>query len=64
LQAEVAAYIAAHAGELDEQGRRLVVRNGHAEPREALVESARARFERGKLVERPPSHISTTVEAA
>ena len=28
LKAEVAAYIDAHAGELDESGRRLVVRNG------------------------------------
>ena len=37
LEAEVAAYIAAHAGELDERGRRLVVRNGHAEPREVLT---------------------------
>ena len=37
LQAEVAAYVAAHAGELDEQGRRLVVRNGHAEPRQVLT---------------------------
>ena len=33
LEAEVAAYIEAHAGERDERGRRLVVRNGHAEPR-------------------------------
>jgi hypothetical protein len=32
LQAEVAAYIAAHTHEVDEAGRRLVVRNGyHAE---------------------------------
>jgi transposase-like protein len=37
LEAEVAAYIAAHAGELDERGRRLVVRNGHAEPRQVLT---------------------------
>jgi putative transposase len=37
LEAEVAAYIAAHAGELDEQGRRLVVRNGHARPRQVLT---------------------------
>jgi putative transposase len=37
LEAEVAAYIAAHAGELDERGRRLVVRNGHARPRQALT---------------------------
>jgi putative transposase len=33
LEDEVAAYIAAHAGERDEDGRRLVVRNGHARPR-------------------------------
>jgi transposase-like protein len=37
LEAEVAAYIAAHAGELDEQGRRLVVRNGQARPRQVLT---------------------------
>ncbi|MTK05456.1 IS256 family transposase [Micromonospora sp. CP22] len=37
LEAEVAAYIAAHVGELDEQGRRLVVRNGHARPRQVLT---------------------------
>src|SRR5690606_6033984 len=29
LQAEVAAYIAAHADEVDEHGHRLVVRNGY-----------------------------------
>jgi transposase-like protein len=33
LEAEVDAYIAGLAGERDERGRRLVVRNGHAEPR-------------------------------
>jgi transposase-like protein len=37
LEAEVAAYIAAHLGELDERGRRLVVRNGHAQPRQVLT---------------------------
>jgi transposase-like protein len=37
LEAEVAAYIAAHAGELDEQGRRLVVRNGRAQARQVLT---------------------------
>jgi transposase-like protein len=37
LEAEVAAYIAAHAGEMDERGRRLVVRNGHAVPRQVLT---------------------------
>jgi transposase-like protein len=37
LEAEVAAYIAAHAEQLDEYGRRLVVRNGRAEPRQVLT---------------------------
>jgi transposase-like protein len=37
LQAEVDAYIAAFTGELDEQGRRLVVRNGYHAPREVLT---------------------------
>lgn len=39
LRAEVAAYIEAHAHEVDEDGRRLVVRNGYAEPREVLTSS-------------------------
>jgi putative transposase len=33
LEAEVDAYVSGLVGEVDEQGRRLVVRNGHAEPR-------------------------------
>jgi transposase-like protein len=37
LEAEVAAYIDAHAGELDEHGRRMVVRNGHAVARQVLT---------------------------
>jgi putative transposase len=37
LQAEVTAYIAAHADEVDEHGRRLVVRNGHHQPREVTT---------------------------
>ena len=37
LQAEVDAYIAAHAAERDANGRRLVVRNGSHEPREVLT---------------------------
>ncbi len=39
LEAEVAAYIAVHADQLDERGRRLVVRNGRAEPRQVLTSS-------------------------
>ena len=37
LQAEVDAYIAAFASERDEDGRRLVVRNGHHQLREVLT---------------------------
>jgi putative transposase len=37
LQAEVAAYIDAHAGEVDEHGRRLVVRNGYHGEREVTT---------------------------
>jgi transposase-like protein len=37
LQAEVAAYIDQFAGAREENGRRLVVRNGTAEPRTVLT---------------------------
>jgi putative transposase len=37
LQAEVDAYIAAHAVERDGSGRRLVIRNGYHQPREILT---------------------------
>ena len=37
LRAEVAAYIGQFAGVRDEDGRRLVVRNGSAEPRTVLT---------------------------
>ena len=62
LAAEVAAFIEAHSGEVDVNGHRLVVRNGfHAEQEVTTVASAvtvavvraGARFENGKLVERP-----------
>jgi hypothetical protein len=37
LEAEVDDYLAAHAAERDQGGRRLVVRNGHARPREVTT---------------------------
>ena len=37
LQAEVATYVAAHADQVDEQGRRLVVRNGYHSEREVTT---------------------------
>ena len=36
LHAEVAAYIDAHAHQVDADGRRLMVRNGHHPPGEVL----------------------------
>jgi hypothetical protein len=44
---EVAAYIAAHAGERDEAGRRLVVRNGWRR------EGTRRSVRRGRATRRP-----------
>src|SRR5690242_18751815 len=37
LEAEVAAYIAEHVDQVDQDGHRLVVRNGHAVPRQVLT---------------------------
>jgi putative transposase len=37
LEAEVDAYLAELAAERDDRGRRLVVRNGHAEPRQVTT---------------------------
>jgi transposase-like protein len=43
LEAEVAAYIDAHAELRDEDGHRLVVRNGHAVPREVVTSAGAVR---------------------
>ncbi len=50
LQAEVDAYIAAFADERDENGRRLVVRNGYHRPRAVLTAGGahRGRRDRGR----------------
>ena len=37
IEAEASGYVEALVGELDEHGHRLVVRNGHAEPRTITV---------------------------
>jgi putative transposase len=37
LEAEVDTYLAEFAGERDERGRRLVVRNGQAQPRQVTT---------------------------
>jgi hypothetical protein len=43
LEVEADDYIARLSGELDERGRRLVVRNGHAEP--CMITTAAGRIE-------------------
>jgi hypothetical protein len=43
VQAEVDAYLARFAGELDEHGHRLVVRNGYHQPREVATTAGRWR---------------------
>lgn len=41
-EAEVDGYVAGLAGEVGEHGHRLVVRNGHAEPRSIVTGAARS----------------------
>ena len=52
LQAEVAAYIEAHAGEVDADGRRLVVRNGSHEPREVTTAAGAVRVSQPRVNDR------------
>jgi hypothetical protein len=56
LEAEVAGYIDALAGELDEHGHRLVVRNGHAEGRTITTAAGGSRFKRHFGNERGVGH--------
>jgi transposase-like protein len=52
LEAEVDAYIEALADELDEDGRRLVVRNGHARPRTITTGAGRIDIEAPRVDDR------------
>jgi putative transposase len=52
LQAEVAAYVEAHAGEVDADGRRLVVRNGCHEPREVTTAAGAVRVRQPRVNDR------------
>jgi putative transposase len=52
LQAEVAAYIAAHQHEVDELGRRLVVRNGYHAPREVTTAAGAVRVRAPRVNDR------------
>ncbi len=52
LQAEVDDYIARHLGECDENGRRLVVRNGSHQPREVLTSAGAVRVSAPRVNDR------------
>jgi transposase-like protein len=52
LEAEVAGYIEALAGELDEDGHRLVVRNGHAEARTITIAAGGIEIEAPRVDDR------------
>jgi putative transposase len=52
LEAEVAQYIAQHQGEWDEEGRRLVVRNGRARPRKVTLGSGTVEVEAPRVHDR------------
>ena len=52
LEAEVDDYLAAYAAERDEDGRRLVVRNGHARQREVLTAAGAVRVQAPRVNDR------------
>ncbi len=53
LAAEVDAYVVAFAGERDENGRRLVVRNGYHAAREVLTSAGAVEVRRGSMTSGP-----------
>src|SRR4029450_5562468 len=52
LEAEVDAYLAAHAAQVDERGRRLVVRNGHAPARTLAMGAGTVQVRRPRVDDR------------
>lgn len=52
MEAEVEAYIAAHADERDDQGRRMVVRNGHAQARRITTGAGQIEVEAPRVNDR------------
>jgi transposase-like protein len=58
LQAEVAAYIEAHADQLDEHGRRLVVRNGFHDPREVATAAGAVRVRQPRVNDKRVDEIT------
>jgi putative transposase len=57
-RAEVAAYIDAHAGEVDEAGHRLVVRNGFHQPREVVTAAGAVPMQAPRVTDKRLDEIS------
>ena len=64
LEAEVAGYIEALAAELDEEGHRLVVRNGHAEARTITTAAGGIEIEAPKVDDRRVDPETESVAAS
>lgn len=60
LEAEVAAYIAAHRGSRDEQGHALVVRNGKARPRRVTMGSGTVEVAAPRIHDQRPDQRFTS----
>lgn len=58
LQAEVAAYVDAHAGEVDAQGRRLVVRNGSHRARDVTTAAGAVQIRQPRVNDRRTDEVS------
>src|SRR5215213_5959230 len=58
LQAEVAAYIDAHADQVDERGHRLVVRNGHHEPRQVTTAAGAVQVRQPRINDRRVDEVT------
>jgi putative transposase len=58
LQAEVAAYVDAHRGEVDDRGRRLVVRNGHHAPREVTTAAGAVQVRQPRINDKQTDEVT------
>jgi putative transposase len=58
LEEEIAAYVAAHAAERDGDGRRLVVRNGYARPREVTTVAGAIRVRAPRVNDRRVNEVT------
>src|SRR3954452_6273080 len=58
LQAEVAAYVDAHADRVDERGRRLALRNGHPQPRQVTTAAGAVQIRQPRVNDKRVDEVS------